>query len=30
MVVNRMVALLTAEEVDRAAAAKMHFDAPGS
>ena len=30
MVVNRMVALLTAEEVDRAAAAKMHYDAPGS
>jgi uncharacterized protein with GYD domain len=30
MVVNRMVALLTAEEVDRAAAAKLHFDAPGS
>jgi hypothetical protein len=28
--VNRMVALLTPEEVDRAAAAKMHFDAPGS
>jgi uncharacterized protein with GYD domain len=30
MVVSRMVALLTAEEVDRAAAAKMHYDAPGS
>jgi uncharacterized protein with GYD domain len=30
MVVNRMVALLTAEEIDRAAAAKMHYDAPGS
>jgi uncharacterized protein with GYD domain len=30
MVVNRMIPLLTAEEVDRAAAAKMHFDAPGS
>ena len=30
MMVSRMVALLTADEVDRAAAAKMHFDAPGS
>jgi len=30
MVVSRMVALLTADEVDRAAAAKMHFEAPGS
>ena len=30
MVVNRMVALLTADEVDRAAAAKMRYDAPGS
>ena len=30
MVVNRMVALLTAEEIDRAAATKMHYDAPGS
>ena len=30
MVVNRMVPLLTAEEVDRAAAAKLSFDPPGS
>lgn len=30
MVVSRMVALLTADEVDRAAAAKMRFDPPGS
>jgi uncharacterized protein with GYD domain len=30
MVVTRMVALLTAEEIDRAAASKMHYDAPGS
>jgi uncharacterized protein with GYD domain len=30
MVVNRMVALLTAEEIDRAAAAKMRYDAPGA
>lgn len=30
MVVNRMVSLLTAEEVDRAAAASPPFDAPGT
>jgi|SRR6185437_5354979 len=30
MVVSRIVALLTAEEIDRAAAAKMRFDAPGA
>ncbi|MBV9095557.1 MAG: GYD domain-containing protein [Streptosporangiaceae bacterium] len=30
MVVNRMVALLTAEEVDRAAAVQLSYDAPGS
>ena len=30
MVVNRMVPLLTAEEVDRAAAATLSYDAPGS
>jgi uncharacterized protein with GYD domain len=30
MVVNRMVALLTAEEVDRAAAARLSYEAPGS
>jgi uncharacterized protein with GYD domain len=30
MVVNRMVALLTAEEVDRAAAARLSYNAPGS
>jgi uncharacterized protein with GYD domain len=30
MVVNRMVALLTADEVDRAAAARLQYDAPGS
>ena len=30
MVVNRMVPLLTAEEVDRAAAARLSYDAPGS
>jgi uncharacterized protein with GYD domain len=30
MVVNRMVPLLTAEEVDRAAAARLAYDAPGS
>lgn len=30
MVVNRMVPLLTAEEVDRAAAAKLAYDAPGT
>jgi hypothetical protein len=29
-VVNRMVALLTPEEVDRAAAAKLSYDAPGA
>jgi uncharacterized protein with GYD domain len=30
MVVNRMVPLLTADEVDRAAAAGLTYDAPGS
>jgi uncharacterized protein with GYD domain len=30
MVVNRMVALLTAEEVDQAAATKLNYQAPGS
>jgi uncharacterized protein with GYD domain len=30
MVLNRMVALLTAEEVDRAAGAKLQYDAPGA
>jgi uncharacterized protein with GYD domain len=30
MVVNRMVALLTAEEVDQAAAAGLSYQAPGS
>jgi uncharacterized protein with GYD domain len=30
MVVNRMVALLTAEEVDRAAAVTLSYQAPGS
>jgi uncharacterized protein with GYD domain len=30
MLVSRMVALLTAEEVDRAAAMKLPFDPPGS
>ena len=30
MVVNRMVALLTAEEVDRAVAARLSYEAPGS
>jgi uncharacterized protein with GYD domain len=30
MVVNRMVPLLTADEVDRAAAAGLAYDAPGS
>jgi uncharacterized protein with GYD domain len=30
MVVNRMVPLLTADEVDRAAAARLAYDAPGS
>jgi uncharacterized protein with GYD domain len=30
MVVNKMVALLTAEEVDQAAAAKLTYQAPGS
>jgi hypothetical protein len=30
MIVNRMVPLLTAEEVDRAAAATLSYDAPGS
>jgi hypothetical protein len=30
MVVNRMVALLTAEEVDQAAAATLSYQAPGS
>ena len=30
MVVNRWVALLTAEEVDRAAAADLSYDPPGS
>jgi uncharacterized protein with GYD domain len=30
MVVNRMVPLLTADEVDRAAAAGLSYDAPGS
>ena len=30
MVVNRMVPLLTAEEVDRAAGARLFYDAPGS
>jgi hypothetical protein len=30
MVVNRMVALLTAEEVDQAAATKLSYQAPGS
>jgi uncharacterized protein with GYD domain len=30
MVVNRMVPLLTAEEIDRAAAATLSYDAPGS
>ena len=30
MVVNRMIPLLTAEEVDRAAAARLSYDAPGA
>jgi hypothetical protein len=30
MLVSRVVALLTAEEVDRAAAMKLQFDPPGS
>jgi uncharacterized protein with GYD domain len=30
MLVNRIVPLLTAEEVDRAAAARLSYDAPGS
>jgi uncharacterized protein with GYD domain len=30
MVVNRMVALLTAEEVDQAAATRLTYQAPGS
>jgi uncharacterized protein with GYD domain len=30
MVVNRMVALLTAEEVDQAAATKLTYQAPGA
>jgi uncharacterized protein with GYD domain len=30
MVVSRMVSLLTADEVDRAAALRPHYDAPGS
>ena len=30
MVVNRMVPLLTADEVDRAASARLAYDAPGS
>jgi uncharacterized protein with GYD domain len=30
MVVNRMVALLTAEEIDQAAATKLTYQAPGS
>ena len=30
MVVNRMVPLLTAEEVDRAAAARLSYQAPGA
>lgn len=30
MVVNKMVALLTAEQVDQAAAAQLSYDAPGS
>ena len=30
MVVNRMVPLLTADEVDRAASAGLAYDAPGS
>jgi uncharacterized protein with GYD domain len=30
MLVNRMVPLLTADEVDRAAAAGLAYDAPGS
>jgi len=30
MVVNRMVALLTADEVDRAAKLRLRYDAPGS
>ena len=30
MVVNKMVPLLTAEEVDRAAVAKLSYDAPGA
>jgi uncharacterized protein with GYD domain len=30
MVVNRMVALLTAEEIDQAAATKLTYHAPGS
>jgi uncharacterized protein with GYD domain len=30
MLVTRMVALLTAEEIDRAAAMKLQFDPPGS
>jgi uncharacterized protein with GYD domain len=30
MVVNKMVALLTAEEVDRAAATTLNYQAPGS
>ena len=30
MLVSRMVALLTAEEVDRASAMKLQFDPPGS
>jgi len=30
MVVNRLVALLTAEEMDRAAELRLRYDAPGS
>jgi uncharacterized protein with GYD domain len=30
MVMSRIVVLLTADEVDRAAAHKIHYDAPGS
>jgi uncharacterized protein with GYD domain len=30
MVVNRMVALLTAEEIDRAATLRIRYDAPGT
>ena len=30
MVVNRMVALLTPDEMDRAAALRPHYDAPGT